>query len=612
MDSSGRGGLFLKIVLVVDMYDNLSNGTTMTAYRISHELRKKGHDVRVVAIGEQKEGEYRVRERHIPIVSWVAHKQGMCFGRSDKRVIADALRGADIAHFFLPFQLERKALKIAKKMGVPCSAAFHLQPENITYNIGFGRVEWIARFIYRLFRSTFYHKFEHIHCPSQFIASQLKKHRYQAKLHVISNGVDANFRPQPVAKPDDLQDKFSILMIGRFAAEKRQDVLIRAIAQSKYADRIQLFLAGQGPCEKKLRKLGEKLPLRPVMGFYEKSSLIRLINCCDLYVHASDVEIEAISCIEAFSCGLVPVIADSPKSATPHFALDERSLFEAGNAAALSAKIDYWIEHPLERAAASARYASLGKEYGISHSIEQMEAMFKETISDSHKQKRRKEVQKLIYPFGSFHPFFQLVSFLVYYLIAIPVLTLFDRVLLGLHIRKPGFRRRLRSKGAIVVCNHVHMLDSTMLSTALFPRRVFFTSLQSNFFMPVIGKLIRVLGAVPIPSGPHELNELFDELSKLAQKRIICFYPEGSLIPNCQKLRPFKRGAFMLAVKTGVPILPATITRRDPEGILKLRRQRLTLSLGQPLYPDQSLSEKEAVNSLLHQTEEAMKYLMVS
>ena len=43
-----------------------------------------------------------------------------------------------------------------------------------------------------------------------------------------------------------------------------------------------------------------------------------------------DAEIEAIACIEAFSCGLVPVIAGSEQSATPQFALDERSLFNAG------------------------------------------------------------------------------------------------------------------------------------------------------------------------------------------------------------------------------------------------------------------------------------------
>lgn len=55
--------------------------------------------------------------------------------------------------------------------------------------------------------------------------------------------------------------------------------------------------------------------------------------------------------MEALACGLVPVIANSPLSATPQFALDDRSLFQAGNAGDLADKIDYWIEHPEERAA---------------------------------------------------------------------------------------------------------------------------------------------------------------------------------------------------------------------------------------------------------------------
>jgi len=94
-------------------------------------------------------------------------------------------------------------------------------------------------------------------------------------------------------------------MIGRLSPEKRQDVLIRAVMKSRYADRIQLYFAGSGPWEKKLRRLGNKLPNPPVFGYYNRDELIKLIHECDLYVHASDAEIEGISLIEAFACGLV-------------------------------------------------------------------------------------------------------------------------------------------------------------------------------------------------------------------------------------------------------------------------------------------------------------------
>lgn len=103
----------------------------------------------------------------------------------------------------------------------------------------------------------------------------------------------------------------------------------------------------------------------------------------DLYVHAADAEIEAISCIEAFASGLVPIIANSPKSATPQFALDDRSLFEAGNSDNLAEKIDYWLDHEEERKDMEKEYAESGKKYNIHNSILQIEEMFQEAIDES-------------------------------------------------------------------------------------------------------------------------------------------------------------------------------------------------------------------------------------
>ena len=175
---------------------------------------------------------------------------------------------------------------------------------------------------------------------------------------------------------------FNVLMVGRYAGEKRQDVLIDACAKSRYADKIQVILAGKGPLEKKYRHLAEKLPNPAVMGFYEPERLLEILHMADLYVHTSDAEIEAMSCMEAFACGLVPVIADSPRSATPQFALDERSLFPAGDSGALAQRIDWWIEHPAEREEMEHRYAEHAKQYALSESIRQTEEMFRMAIQE--------------------------------------------------------------------------------------------------------------------------------------------------------------------------------------------------------------------------------------
>ena len=171
-------------------------------------------------------------------------------------------------------------------------------------------------------------------------------------------------------------------MIGRYSNEKRQDVLIEAIAKSKCADKIQLVLAGKGPKEAKYRKLGESLVNPPVMKFYNTENLIALLKSTDLYVHSADAEIEAISCIEAFACGNVPVIANSPNSATKQFALVEESLFEAGNSADLAKKIDFWIENENYRKEMELKYAQSANNYRLKDSIRKMEEMFEDAIRE--------------------------------------------------------------------------------------------------------------------------------------------------------------------------------------------------------------------------------------
>ena len=370
------------IVFVMDSYDVSKNGTTMTARRFAEYLRLQGHTVRVVSTGIPEPDKYLVPVRRIPIVNYFSTKQSFTFAKPDDRVLRRALQGADVAHLFLPLALEKHALRIARELGVPCCAAFHLQPENITYNIRLGHFKWLNDRIYGLFLRSFYRNFSHIHCPSNFIAQQLRQHGYQAKLHVISNGITADFYPEHKQTADGL---FHILMTGRLSPEKRQDLLIDAVLHSAHREKIQLHFAGTGPREKALRRRGSKLPHPPTFGFYKKAQLIKLMHHCDLYVHAADAEIEAIACLEAVACGLVPVISDSKQSATSQFALDGRGTFRAGDAKDLAKKIDYWIEHPAERGQASKDYALSAQDYRIEQCVHAAERMFLEAIDDARR-----------------------------------------------------------------------------------------------------------------------------------------------------------------------------------------------------------------------------------
>lgn len=376
----------MKIVLVIDQFDDANNGTTISARRFAAALKEHGNQVRVIATGKPTDYKYAVRQmRFLPVVEHLITSQGMRLAIPNKHVFEKAAAWADVVHFMMPSPLAIMGLKHVERLGIPHTAAFHCQPENITFTLHMGNSKRVNDFVYVKFRDTFFNRFTHIHCPSNMIADQLREHGYTARLHVISNGISPQYTYGRAPQEDWMRGKFNVLMVGRYAGEKRQDVLINACAQCRHKDDIQVILAGKGPLERKYRRLSKRLSNPIVMEFYEPARLLEILHMADLYVHTSDAEIEAMSCMEAFACGLVPVIADSPRSATPQFALDGRSLFPAGDAAALAEKIDWWFEHPPEREEMGKRYAKHAEQYALDRSIEQTEEMFRTAIQEQKK-----------------------------------------------------------------------------------------------------------------------------------------------------------------------------------------------------------------------------------
>ncbi len=370
------------ITFIVDSYKDASNGITMTTRRFARVLKEHGHTIQVVAAAVDTDGivtGYQLGVRKTPVLYQVSKTQGFIFAKCNKKILKEAILRSDIVHFLLPFKIEKYAKRLCDKYNIPSTAAFHLQPENITSTIHLNKYEFVNKYIYKKFRK-FYNKFEHVHCPSNMIAKQLVENGYTAKLHIISNGVSPIFQPIRVERPIELKDKFIILMIGRYSVEKRQDLIINAVKNSKYEKNIQIILAGKGPWKSHLEELGSGLTNKIIFGFYTEDELVRVINMADLYVHASDAEIEAISCIEAFSCGIVPIISDSPISATNQFALEVDNLFKKGDYNDLLNKIEYWYENDELKKKRSLEYIKFGKQFALENCVKRLEDVFEEVI----------------------------------------------------------------------------------------------------------------------------------------------------------------------------------------------------------------------------------------
>jgi len=502
-------------------------------------------------------------------------------------------------------------------------ASFHLQPETITYTFGVGKSKYANAALYRYLNRSFYNRFRYIHCPSNMIAGELMRYGYTAHCRVISNGVSEQFRPRDVSRPLSFQNKFVVLVVGRFSAEKRQDIVIEAVRSSKYADKIQLIFAGRGPKERKYKRLGKGLPNIPLFGFYPQEDLIELFNACDLYVHASDAEIEGIACMEAIACGTVPVISDSELSATKAFALHPNSLFRAGDAQSLAEKLDYWIENPQEKVEMSWLYVQKAEQMRVSRCAEEMEALYKDVIADywsnGYKQPEESHFRRITHPdarqttiayskmtslkqtlFSAFTNFLALILYVI------------NTIFFGFKVKGKKTLKKVNG-GAVTVMNHVHPMDCTMVKLAVFPRRIYFTSLRRNLELPFVGWLVKLCGALALPSDITGMVWFQKQL-----KRGICrgdwvhYYPEGLLVRDYKELRDFYSGAFFTAVQSGCPVIPMVITNFYPQGLWRLAagKRRMLLSIGNPQYPNDALPPRDAVIDLQARIRESMQQMM--
>ncbi|MBO6010297.1 MAG: glycosyltransferase [Oscillospiraceae bacterium] len=359
----------MTVTVVADVLGKENNGTTIACLNLIRYLRSCGDTVRILCADEDKRGQEGVYVAPTLDLGFalnkVLDKNEVVVARSDPAVVAAALEGADVCHVMTPFFLGHAAVTECKRRGVPVTAGFHCQAENFTSHIFLINSALANREYYNFVWAHFYKYVDLIHYPSQFIRDVFEACVGRPTPGVVvSNGVGDIYRPRKVERPEWLRDKFVVLFIGRLSREKSHKVLVKAVKYSKYRDRIQLMFAGCGPRKGQIMRCVRRCGITPPdINFYSRSDLVDLINYSDLYCHPAEIEIEAISCLEAISCGLVPVISDSPRSATKAFALDENNLFSCNDPRDLARKIDFWIEHPELKAEYARRYEGFTKQF---------------------------------------------------------------------------------------------------------------------------------------------------------------------------------------------------------------------------------------------------------
>lgn len=154
---------------------------------------------------------------------------------------------------------------------------------------------------------------------------------------------------------------------------------------------------------------------------------------------------------------------------------------------------------------------------------------------------------------------------------------------------------------AIVTCNHVNKFDCLAVQYAAEGHRIYTIGAKFNNMRGFLGEMMRAGGMLPLSDNMTAMKNLNKAISEYLKKgNYVACYPEQAMWWNYEKPRPFKDGAFSLAVINNVPVIPMFITFRpsgkyDENGI---EIKYFSVHIMKPIYPSPEVPRRENVNRM--------------
>ena len=609
----------MKVLVVVDALRGENYGTAIDCMNLIKYLKKSNDDVILLCPDVSKRGVINYfdvqRLDSDNLTDCVSLSNSVMMAKANSKSLKELIQTVDVIHIMSPFALGYKVAELASKLGVPLTAGFHIQAESITTQFKMMNVPIANATLYKRFYKHLYRYANAVHYPTEFIKRVFEgtvKRRTNG--YIISSGVDDIFKPMEVTRND--KEFINILFVGRFSKEKSHATLIKAVAKSKYKDKIHLYFAGQGSQQEEISQLAKEYGINePIMKFIPRDELVKVMNMSDLYVHPAAVEVEAISCLEAVSCGLVPIISDSQKSAAAAFAITEKNLFKNNSSDDLAYKIDYWIEHPEEKEELSKQYIEhANKHYSQEKCMEEMRDMlsfyakeinhntftkyyYRDELNDDFAFNKI-EVKKQKKPFKYLHNsiFWKCGEVFVYHIIARPIVWVLNKIFYHQTIKNKYLLKKAKNKGYFIYCNHTNGMADAFTPNLLSRKRNFIVVGRETVSIKGIKGIVTMLGAIPIYASLEEL-EPYNECIKyrINQKKSVTIYPEAHIWPYYTKIRHFKKDSFRYPIDFNKPVFVLTNTWQKRR---LSKKPKLVSYLSGPLYHNPELSRQEAMDDL--------------
>ena len=313
----------MRVALFTDTYTPEINGVVSSIVTLQEGLEAMGHDVFIVTTHASIISiSYENRVLRLPGIQ-LKQMYGYVLTSPLHIRAYDIVKemNPDILHAHTEFGIGIFARIVARLMHKPLVVTYHTTYEDYTHYVNVLKsktFEKLAKRTVSQLSKLYIETSDGAISPSDKTKSMLQGYGLKREINVIPTGLNLDrFKFENVNQNEvsrlkseyDLDDKLTILYVGRIAKEKSIDLVIEGfskIDQSNIPSR--LVIVGAGPQEDELKELANKITDEGTVLFLGKKAAHTIpiyYHACDIFVSASLTETQGMTFIEALASGKV-------------------------------------------------------------------------------------------------------------------------------------------------------------------------------------------------------------------------------------------------------------------------------------------------------------------
>lgn len=308
----------LHIALVSETFPPEINGVANTLGRLCQGLRERGHRLQLVrprqADEDTPDDEDLLLTRGWPLPGYA----GLQWGQSSLHKLLRRWQRhrPDVLYIATEGPLGLSALRAARRLGIPVVSGFHTNFQQYSDHYGLGL---LSRLLTGYLR-WFHNRSRLTLVPSLSQRLELQRRGFE-RLELLARGVDGQ-QFHPMRRSAELraewglgENEIAVLHVGRLAAEKNLQLLVRAfrsLQQRLPQRRLKLVLVGDGPLRTQLQA---ELPEALFCGVQRGEALAEHYASGDLFLFPSLSETFGNVVLEALASGLAVVAFDQAAAA---------------------------------------------------------------------------------------------------------------------------------------------------------------------------------------------------------------------------------------------------------------------------------------------------------